>query len=654
VLNRTITLDGNNYLVTGVMPPGTYPSWPTTSGKISFDPNQQQYWIPLSFSAERARARNSHVIGVLGRMKPGVTIDQARAEMNTIAARLEQEYPVNKGIGIIVEPFLTEMVGNVRPALMMLVGAVGLVLLIACANIAGLLMAQHSGRRKEIAIRAALGAGRSRLMRQFVIEGLLLSVMGSVAGVLLALVGVNLILKLIPSQFPRFDQTTLDFRVLGFTLALSFATCLLFAIVPAWHAARTNLHATLEQGGRSSNAGVKQRFRQVLVIGQVGLAMMLLIGAGLLIKTFWRLRNVDPGFEPEHVISLAISLPASKYPSGREINTFYNQLNGQLTNLPGVQVAAIGYDHPLEANWGDAFTIAGRPEPPAGQWPVANFNPLSPEYFHAVGTPVVSGRQFTSQDDENHPGVLIVNEAFVHKYFPGQNVLGQHLNLNQPARLLQNPTFTSFEIVGVARNVKSAGLTAESEPAYYVPATQAPIPDMTVLVRAKGDPAPLVPALRGAVWAVDPNQPVAHVNTMEQIVSDSIAQPRLSMILMTLFGGLAMILSVVGIYGLLSYSVSQRTQEMGIRLALGAQVADVLRLVLRQGLVLILAGEVLGFVGAWALTRLIGSLLFGVRPTDPATFIAVAGTLAIVGTLGCYIPARRATKVDPLIALRYE
>jgi putative ABC transport system permease protein len=655
VLGKSILLDGKNYVVTGVMPPGVYPVWPATSGKLTFEPNQQQYWVPLAFSPDRAAARNSHVIGVLGRLKPGITVEQARAEMNTIAARLEQQYEVNKGKGIIVEPFINEVVGNVKPALLTLVGAVGLVLLIACANIAGLLMAQHAARSKETAIRAALGAGRARLVRQFFIEGLLLSLMGSVAGIVIAKFGVDLILKIIPAQFPRFDQTTLDLRVLGFTLVLSLGTCLLFALLPGWHASRTNLQATLEQGGRGSGAAfVRQRLRQMLVVGQVGMALMLLIGAGLLLKTFWRLRQVDPGFQPAHVISMSLSLPGSKYPGGQEINAFYNQLSERIAGLPGVQAEAIAYDHPLQANWGDSFTIVGQPVPALRQWPVANFNPISPDYFRTVGVQILNGRQFTAQDDQDHPGVVIVNEAFARRYFPNEKAIGQRLNLGQPARLWQDPKRTSFEIVGVARDVKSAGLSVDTEPAYYIPATQAPLPDMTLLVRASGDPKALVPTLRAAVWSIDPNQPIANINTMEEIVSDSIAQPRLSMLLMGLFGALAMILSAVGIYGLLSFAVTQRTQELGIRIALGAQVGDVLRLVMKQGLVLVLAGELLGLLGAFALTRLISTLLFGVSPTDTTTFLAVAGVLAGVAMLACYFPARRATKVDPLVSLRYE
>jgi putative ABC transport system permease protein len=655
VINKTITLDGRAYTVTGVMPAGVYPAWPTTSGKISFDLNQEQFWTPMSFSAQWAAVRTAHVLGVVGRLKPGITVEQAQAEMNTIGARLEREYAENKGEGIIVNAFTNELVGNVRPALLTLLGAVGLVLLIACANIAGLLLAQHAARSKEIAIRAALGAGRARLVRQFFLEGLLLSLLGTTTGIALARFGLDAMLKIIPPEIPRLNQVHLDLRVLGFALLLSLVTCLVFGLVPAWQAAKPDLQSTLEQGGRTSgpNAG-RQRFRQLLVVFQVSMAVMLVIGAGLLIKSFWRLQQVDPGFTAEHVLSLSLTLPQSKYPEGPQINSFYKQLIERISSLPGVESAAIAYDHPLEANWVDAFKIEGRPAAAADESPSANFEPVSRDYFRTVGAQIISGRQFTAQDDQDHPGVVIVNEAFARRFFPHEQALGQRIQPGPPARIWKNQRLTSFEIVGIARNVKSAGLNAESEPTYYLPAAQAPLQDMAILVRTQNDPTALVPALRQAVWAIDSNQPITNINTLEKIVADSIAQPRLNMLLMGLFGALSMILAAVGIYGLLSYAVTQRTQELGIRMALGARTVDVLKLVLKQGMTLTLVGEASGLAGALALTRLIRGLLFGVTPTDATTFIVVFGVLNVVALLACLIPARRATKVDPLVALRYE
>lgn len=652
VLNRTITLDGTNYTVVGVMPPGLYPARPTTTGQIEFDEQQQKYWLPMSFTAEWAAVRSAHVLGVVGRLKPGVTMEQAAAEMNAIGARLEQEYAANKGEGIIVNPFMNEMVGNVRTGLLTLFGAVGLVLLIACANIAGLLLAQHAARSKEIALRAALGASRARLVRQFFLEGLLLSLLGTVAGIGLATLGLSLLMKLVTQNIPRLNHVGLDWRVLGFTLLLAIGTCFVFGLIPAWHASKPNLNKTLEQSGRTSGPGGRRlRFRQALVVFQVSMAVMLVVGAGLLIKSFWRLQRVDPGFRPERVLSLSLTLPAAKYDKPEQINQFFNQLNDVVAHVPGVQSAAIAYDHPLQTNWIDSFAIEGRVAPAEGRSLSANFNPIGPDYFVTVGAPMLKGRQFTVQDDQDHPGVVIVNEAFVRHYFPNEEPLGRRLKLG-PARIWKNQRLTSFEIIGVVRDVKSAGLHAASEPTYYVPATQAPLQDMTLLVRTATDPASIVPALRQAVWSIDPNQPISNVSTMEKIVADSIAQPRLNMALMALFGALALVLAAVGIYGLLSYAVTQRTQEMGIRMALGAQAGDVLALVLKQGMALAIIGQVIGLAGAFALTRLIRGLLFGVTPTDGTIFVAVAGVLTTIALLACYLPARRATKVNPLEALR--
>ena len=653
ILNKAITLDGKSYTVVGVMPAGIFPVWATTAGKISFDSTEQQFWVPMSFNAQWANNRSAHVLGVVGRLKENVTVEQARAEMNTIGARLEQEYAANKGEGIVVNPFMHEVVGNVRPALFTLLGAVGVVLLIACANIAGLLLAQHATRSKEVAIRAALGAGRARLVRQFVIEGLLLSLAGTAAGILLARISIDAIVKLEPARFPRFNQTQLDLPVLGFTVVLSLVTCLLFGLIPAWQASKPDLQATLEQGHRVAGPGVRrQRFRQLLVVFQISMAVVLVASAGLLVKSYWRLLQVDPGFRPERVLKASLTLPPAKYENAQQINAFYSQLIERVAALPEVESAAIAYDHPLEANWIDVFTIVGRPDnTEAGS---ANFHPVGWDYFRTVGTPLVSGRQFTAQDDPDHPGAVIVNEAFVRKYFPHEPPLGRQLRLSPPARIWNNQRLTTFEIVGVARDVKSAGLSGESEPAYYVPATQAPLPDMNVMVRTRNDPTAFVPTLRNAVLQLDPNQPITSVATMDEIMASSIAQPRLSMLLMGLFGVLALLLAAVGIYGLLSYAVAQRTQEMGIRMALGARMTDVLTLVLKQGVALILIGEAVGLVGAFALTRLMRTLLFGVTPTDVPTFAVVAAVLTVVALLACYLPARRATKVDPLVALRYE
>jgi putative ABC transport system permease protein len=653
IIDKTITLDGRSFTVAGVMPPGIYPLWPTTEGRISFDETHQQFWLPMAYNSRWAANRTAHALGVVGRLKAGITFAQAQAEMNTIGARLEQEHAENKGERIIVNPFMNEVVGDVRPALLTLLGAVGLVLLIACANIASLLLAQHAARSKEIAIRAALGAGRARLLRQFFIEALLLSVLGTTAGIALAKFGMGALVKIIPTKIPRLDQVQLDWRVLAFTLLLSLVTCLLFGMVSAWQATKPDLQPTLEHGVRTSGPGTGQRFRQLLVVFQVSMAVMLVISAGLLIKSFWRLRQADPGFTSNNVLSAHVTL-GPQYHKALKTNDFYNQLIERISVLPDVDSVAIAYDHPLESNMVDDFKIEGRTESESGRPASANFQPVSWDYFRTVGMTIISGRPFTQQDDQDHSGVAIVNEAFARQYLPQGKALGQRIQPVLPAQIWNNERLTSFEVVGIVRNVKSAGWNAESEPTYYLPATQAPFQAMTILVRTRNDPATLVSALRNAVQTIDPTQPVTNIRTLDQIVSDSIAQPRLNMLLMGLFGGLALILAAVGIYGLLSYAVTERTREIGTRMALGAQVPDVLRLVLKQGMTLALIGEVIGLVGAFALTRVIRGLLFGVAPTDAMTFIAVAAVLTSVALLACYFPARRAAKVDPLVALRHQ
>jgi putative ABC transport system permease protein len=655
VLGKTVRLDGAAYTVVGVMPAGVYPTWPTTS-KISFDASRQEYLVPMSFSPAWASNRSSHVLGVVARLKGGVTVERARADMSLIARRLEDAYPSNNaGAGALVNPLADEVVGDVRPALLVLLGAVGLVLLIACANVASLLLAQLAARRREVAIRAALGAGRARLVRQFLIEGALLSLAGGASGALLAAWGVDLLLKVMPSEIPRLDQVGVDARVLLFTLALSAFTSLVFGFAPALQASRADLRETLKEAGRAGGASPsRQRFRRLLVVAQVALAVVLVVGAALLVKSFRRLREVDPGFNPERVAVLSLSLPQSKYAEWQKISGFYSQLVERVRALPGVRSATIAYDNPLTSNWLDSFTIEGRPEPQAGDTPVECFRPVGHEYFRTVGIELVRGRHFEEQDDPAHPGATIINEAFAKKYFPGEGPLGKRLLTQTPARMTNGPMPTAFEIVGVVRDTKFKGLSAESSPAFYVPARQFPLSNMVVMARVDGDPAAYAQALRDAVWSLDRDQPINAVTTLDAIVAEDIAQPRFNMLLMGLFGALALLLAAVGVYGLLSYTVAQRTREIGVRIALGAQGRDIFSLTLRQGVAPALAGVFVGLAAAFALTRFLSSLLYGTGANDLSTYAFVAALLTAVALLACYLPARRATKVDPMEALRYE
>ncbi|MFL6333872.1 MAG: ABC transporter permease [Pyrinomonadaceae bacterium] len=655
VVGKTIRLDGNAYTVVGVMPAGVYPTWPTTS-KISFDAARQEYLIPMSFNPAWASNRNSHVLGVVARLKPDVSFARAQADMDLIAGRLEEAYPANNaGEGALVTPLADEVVGDVRPALLVLLGTVGLVLLVACANVASLLLAQLAARRKEVAIRAALGAGRAQLVRQFLVEGALLSLAGGALGVLLAAWGVDVLLKIMPREIPRLDQVGVDARVLLYTLALSAFTGLVFGLVPALQASRADLHETLKEAGRTAGAGpLRQRFRRMLVVAQVALAVVLVVGAALLIKSFWRLRQVDPGFKPEHVAVLSLSLPQTKYGEWQKMSAFYSQLVERVEGLPGVRSATVAYDNPLTSNWLDSFNIEGRPDPGPGQTPVECFRPVGHEYFRTVGIELVKGRHFEKQDDPSHPGAAIINEAFARKYFPGADPLGQRLLTSTPARMSGAPVPTAFEIVGVVRDTKFKGLSAESSPAFYVPARQFPLSSMVVMARVDGDPGAYAQPLRDAVWGLDRDQPINAVTTLETLVAEDVAQPRFNMLLMGLFGGLALLLAAVGVYGLLSYSVAQRTREIGVRIALGARERDIFRLALRQGVAPALAGILLGLAAACALTRLLSSLLYGTGANDLSTYAFVAVLLTAVALLACYLPARRATKVDPMVALRYE
>lgn len=655
VVGKSIRLDGNAYTVVGVMPAGVYPAWPTTA-KISFDASRQEYLVPMSFSPAWAGNRNSHVLGVVARLKQGVTLERAQADMSLIARRLEEAYPSNNtGAGVLVNPLADEVVGDVRPALLVLLGTVGLVLLIACANVASLLLAQLASRRKEVAIRAALGAGRAQLVRQFLIEGALLSFAGGALGVLLAAWGVDLLLKLMPREIPRLDTVGVDARVLLFTLLLSAFTSLVFGFVPALQASRADLRETINEAARGTSSGpFRQSFRRLLVVVQVALAVVLVVGAGLLVKSFWRLRQVDPGFNPEHVAVLSLSLPQSKYAEWQKLSGFYSQLIERVRGLPGVRSATVAYDNPLTSNWLDSFTIEGRPEPEAGQTPVESFRPVGHEYFRTVGIELLKGRHFEESDDPAHPGATIINEAFARRYFPGEEPLGKRLLTQTPARMSGAPVPTAFEIVGVVRDTKFKGLSAESSPAFYIPARQFPLSNMVVMARVEGDPVAYAQSLRDAVWSLDRDQPINAITTLDAIVAEDLAQPRFNMLLMGLFGGLALLLAAVGVYGLLSYTVAQRTREIGVRIALGAQGSDIFRLVLRQGVAPALFGVLLGLASASAVTRFLASLLYGTGASDLSTYAFVAALLTAVALLACLVPARRATKVDPMVALRHE
>jgi putative ABC transport system permease protein len=564
--------------------------------------------------------------------------------MDTIARRLEQQYPeTNKGWRVTLLPLHEQVVGGVRPALLVLLGAVWFVLLIACANVANLLLARATARQKEMAIRTALGAGRYRVVRQLLTESLLLAVLASVLGLLMALWGLDILVALGPAELPRVQDIRLDARVLGFTLVVSVLTGLIFRLVPALEASNPELHETLKEGGRSSTAGMgRQRLRDSLVVAEVALALLLLIGAGLLIRSLERLQQVHPGFNPKNLLTMDISLPDSKYSDPHRQVAFFEQLLRHIETLPGVQSA--GAVNPYNVL---SFTVEGRTPSTRSEQLTGKVRWATPHYFRTMGIPLLKGRGFTERDNEKAPKVILINQTMARRYFGGEDPLGKRMIIGWGV-----PEWR--QIVGVVGDVKYDRLDAEAGDEFYVPHAQVPLTWMRLVVRGTGNLTNMAAALRAAVASLDKDLPVSNLRTMEQVLAESVAQPRFRTLLLGVFAGLALILAAVGLYGVMTYSVAQRTDEIGIRMALGAERRDVLELVVGQGMTLVLTGVAIGLAAAFALTRVLSSLLYGVRATDLTTFLAVSLLLVAVALLACYIPARRAAAVDPIVALRYE
>ena len=644
ILGKTLTLNDQSYVVVGVMPPD-----------FSFPGTTTEMWTPIAFSPGERGTRNTNYISVIARLKPGVTLEQARSEMEALARRQQEQYPeANTGIGVKLISYKEQVVGNTRPILLLLLGAVGFVLLIACANVANLLLARAAGRRKEMALRSALGAGRRRLIRQLLTESVLLTLVGGGLGILLALWGINLLVALQPANIPRLAELRIDRGVLLFASALSLVTGIAFGLAPALQATKLDLNDALKEGGKDTRGGGgRQRVRSILIVSEIALSFVLLIGAGLMIKSFWRLMQVDPGFNPENTLTMVVTLPTTRYAEpGRQV-AFFQQAVERVSNLPGVGAAGVTTDIPLFGGNSTGFNVEGRPPYAPGQRPLVEYRSVSPGYFQAMGIPLLRGRTFSEQDRGDAPGVVIINETLARRYFPGEDPLGRRLGFSGPTDWR--------EIVGVARDTRNYGLDEEVKPEAYMPYTQsAPsylagsISGMILVVRTASDPQNMSAPVKREVQGLDSNLPVYNIKTMEQHLAESIAQRRFNMLLLAVFAGVAVLLAAVGLYGVMSYMVSQRTHEIGLRMALGAQARDILRMAVRQGLVLIIIGIGVGLAGALALTRVMSGLLYGVGATDPATFAAIVLLLAFVSLIACYIPARRATRVDPLIALKYE
>jgi putative ABC transport system permease protein len=652
IIGRTIELSGQSYTVVGIMPQGfKFPGGENMLSGLQFSPKTEM-WEPLALTDKELSERGTHNLAVIARLKAGATFAQAQAEMSSIALHLSEQYPkFNKGIGIKLVPLHEQVVGDVRPALLILLGTVGFVLLIACANVANLLLARAASRSREIAIRTALGASRLRVVRQLLTESVLLALVGGFCGLLLALWGIDALGAFIPENIPRAGEIGVDGRMLGFTLVISLLTGLIFGLAPALQASRSDVNESLKEGARGASAGLgRNRFRSLLVIAEVALALMLLIGAGLLMRSFQRLQQVDPGFDAKNVLAMEIVLPfvaPSNYTKPEQQAEFFHQAVERTSALPGVQAAALVSSLPLSGAFESTdLVIEGQPPPPDGEGPQADYTMVSADYFRAMSIPLMKGRAFTERDRKDSPQVLIVNDALAHRYWPGEDVIGKRLTIGFEK--------TPREIVGIVGDVKQTSLDAETPLAVYLPYQQFPYPGMTMVVRTSTDTSSITAAVRREVQTIDRNVPVSNIRSMEQVISTSVSQRRFSMTLLGIFALVALLLSAVGIYGVMAYSVSERLHEIGIRIALGARSRDILKMVLGQGMILTLIGIAVGLIGALALTRLMSSLIYGVTATDPLTFAGVALTLGIVALLACYIPARRATRVDPMEALRDE
>jgi predicted permease len=659
ILGQKLLLNGEPYTVTGVMSP-----------KFRFAPfwiTQAELWAPQNL-ADHADNREGHSLRPFARLKTGVTREKAQAEMDTICARLAKAYPdSDAGFTVKVDLLPERVVGDVRPALLIVLGAVGFVLLIACANVANVQLARALSRTREIAVRTALGAGRARIIRQLLTESVVLSLAGGLLGLVLAFWGIDWLKAFIASgangynsKIPRAEEIGLNAPVLLFSLALSVATGVVFGLFPALHSASGDLNNALKEGGRSSTHGVAgNRLRGTLVISEVAIALVLLIGAGLLVRSFLRLEAIDPGFNPHNVLTTTVSLAGDPQYVGERREALYHGILNQIQALPGVQSASMTNHLPLAGEmWGTSIYMEGQPLPRPGEAASGIYRVARPNYFQTMNIPILQGRGFSDRDSENSPAVVIVNQKLAKTFFPNGNALGKRLTYDDPRK---NPHWLT--IVGVIKDVKQGDWQREPENEYYLPYLQVKsyreethpwVAYMTLVIRTSGNPLALSRAVQNTVWSIDKNLPLSQVETLDQVIAASVWQPRFNLLLMGSFATLALVLAAVGIYGVMAYSVTERTHEIGIRMALGAKQRDVLQLVVREGMALAAIGAAIGLAGAFVVTRLMSGLLYQIKETDPVIFAAVPCLFASVAFLASYIPARRATRVDPMIALRWE
>lgn len=637
IIGQSVIMNSRSFTVIGIMPQG-------------FElPRQADLWVPLAWDEKERQVRSIHDYLVIARLKQNVSLKQAQAEMSTISARLEQQYPEeNKGWGAVVIPLREDLVGDIRVALLVLFCAVGFVLLIACANVANLMLARAANRQKEIAVRIALGAGRARLVRQLLTESVLLAVSGGVLGLLLAVWGSKMLVQL--GSLPNSDDIGIDTWTLGFTLLVSFAAGIIIGIVPAFQFTRANLSDSLKQGaGRTGGTPMKQHTRKALVISEVALSLVLLIGAGLMIRSFWKLQKVDPGFDTSNALTMSVALTPIRYSEPHQQLAFLDRAIEQISAVPGVVSVGATTTVPLAGGGStQPFSIEGRPTGTVAEQPMAQTRYITPDYFRAIGIPLRQGRFFSDGDRDKSVPVVIISEAMARRFWPGENPIGKRLtpsfHVEQGAR----------EIVGIVGDVKASGLDVDSAAMMYLPYKQSPRPFMSFVVRTASNPESLVQPVSKAIYSIDKEQALTDVQTMDQVLTSSLSGRRFNMTLLMTFAGVALVLAAVGVYGVMNYTVTLRKRELGIRMALGAGRMDVLRLVLGQGLKLTLIGVAAGLISAYALTRLMASLLYGVTATDYITFISISAVLIAVGVVASYVPARRATKVHPTIALRTE
>ncbi len=641
IVNQTIPLDGQSHTVIGVMPAG-----------FQFLGRENEVWTLIALTAQDAQNHGGHSLSrVIGQLKTGVSLDQARADLSAIEGRLAAQFPSVQGWNVRLWSLLEFTVRSVKPALLMLLVAVAFVLLIACVNVANLSLARATTRQKEIALRTALGASRARIVRQLLTESVLLSLVGGALGLLLAKWGTDFLLRLAPADLPRLSDVALDGVALAFTAAITLLTGVIFGLVPALQASKPNLNEVMKDAGRGSTEGGRRQWtRGALVTLEVASALVLLVGASLLIRSFWRLQKVDPGFRTGAALTMKISLPRRKYTGDPQVVAFYQQLLENLITLPGMQ--AVGATSLVPVSDDDfviSFEAEDQPPLPTGAMQSANYFSISADYFKTMGIPLLRGRYINEGDTADAPHVAVINESLAKKIFPNQDPVGKRITFDDRKK---KPDW--YEVVGVVGDVKNYGLDQSTTMQIYEPFTQQPFRSMSLVARAAGDPAAMTAAIRNVVLSLDKEQPVANVVTLDQLLTVSVAQRRFSMLLLGVFAAAALLLASVGIYGVLSYAVTQRTNEIGIRMALGARSRDVVRLVVGQGMKLVGAGVGLGLAGALLLTRLMTALLFEVSATDPVTFVSITLLLACVATLACWIPARRAAKLDPMVALRSE